>query len=30
KETATEDACKMEHVISDTTFNALKKYIETL
>ena len=30
KETATEDACKMEHVISETTFNALKKYIETL
>ena len=30
KETATEDACKMEHVISETTFNALKKYIESL
>ena len=30
KETAAEDACKMEHVISETTFNALKKYIETL
>ncbi len=30
KETAAEDACKMEHVISDTTFNALKKYFEAL
>ena len=30
KETATEDACKMEHVISETTFNALKKHIENL
>ena len=25
---ATEDACKMEHCISDTTFDALKKFIE--
>ena len=25
KETATEDACKMEHSISDTSFDALKK-----
>ena len=25
-ETASEDACKMEHVISDKTFEALKKY----
>lgn len=24
--TALEDACKMEHVISDTSFEALKKY----
>ena len=24
--TATEDACKMEHVISDTSFAALKKH----
>ena len=24
--TATEDACKMEHVISDTSFKALKKH----
>lgn len=30
KETAAEDACKMEHVISEKTFAALKKYIETL
>ncbi|MBE7016351.1 MAG: metal-dependent transcriptional regulator [Ruminococcaceae bacterium] len=28
KETASEDACRIEHVISDTTFNAVKKYIE--
>lgn len=27
KETASEDACKMEHVISDKTFLALKKYL---
>lgn len=26
EETATEDACRMEHVISDTTFNAMKKH----
>ena len=25
-ETATEDACKIEHVISDVTFKALKKH----
>ena len=25
-ETAAEDACRMEHVISDTTFNAMKKH----
>ena len=25
KETATEDACKMEHSISDTSFDAIKK-----
>ena len=24
--TAAEDACRMEHVISDTTFNAMKKH----
>jgi Mn-dependent DtxR family transcriptional regulator len=29
EETAAEDACKIEHVISDKTFNSLKKYIET-
>ncbi len=28
KETASEDACKMEHCISDTTLNAIKKHIE--
>jgi len=27
KETASEDACRIEHVISDTTFNAIKKYV---
>lgn len=27
KETATEDACKMEHAISDTSFAALKRYV---
>lgn len=27
--TAAEDACKIEHVISDETFNAVKKYLET-
>ena len=26
KETATEDACRIEHTISDETFEALKKY----
>lgn len=26
EETAVEDACKMEHVISDTSFEAIKKY----
>ena len=26
-ETASEDACRIEHVISDTTFEAVKKYI---
>ena len=28
KETATEDACKMEHGISDTSFEAIKKLAE--
>ena len=27
KETAEEDACKIEHIISDETFEAVKKYI---
>ncbi len=27
-QTASNDACKMEHVISDATFIALKKYID--
>ena len=28
KETATEDACKIEHVISDETFTAIKVHLE--
>ena len=28
KEAATEDACKIEHVISDETFEAIKKHLE--
>lgn len=28
EETASEDACKIEHVISDTTFEALKRHFE--
>lgn len=28
EETASEDACKIEHVISDKSFNSLKKYME--
>lgn len=28
KEIASEDACKMEHVISEKSFNAMKKHIE--
>lgn len=28
EETATEDACKIEHVISDETFNAVKKFLD--
>ncbi len=27
EETADEDACKMEHVISDTTLGAIKKFV---
>ncbi len=30
RETASEDACKMEHVISEKTFNALKRYMENI
>lgn len=30
KETASKDACKMEHVISDTSFEAIKKQSELL
>lgn len=28
KETAAEDACKIEHAISDTTFVAMKRYVD--
>ncbi len=28
EETASQDACKMEHDISDTTLEAIKKYLE--
>lgn len=28
-EIAAEDACKMEHVISDETFNAIQSFLET-
>ena len=28
EKTAESDACKIEHVLSDETFNALKKYIK--
>ena len=27
EETASEDACKMEHVISDTSFEAMQRYL---
>ncbi len=30
EETAMADACKMEHVISDETFNAIKAHIEKM
>ncbi len=30
KKTASQDACKMEHVISDESFLAIKKYAKTL
>ena len=29
-ETASEDACKIEHDLSDTTFQAIKAYVENL
>lgn len=29
-ETAAEDACKMEHAISDTSYEAIKAYVKTL
>lgn len=28
RETAVEDACKMEHDISDTSFNSIKNFVE--
>ncbi len=28
--TAVEDACRMEHVISDNTFNAIKKHVKNV
>ena len=30
KETASEDACKIEHVISDKSFEAIKKHIQSM
>ena len=30
KETASEDACKIEHAISDETFEAMKRHLEKL
>ena len=30
KDIAEDDACKIEHDLSDTTFNALKKYYENI
>ena len=29
KETAADDACKVEHVISDASFEAIKKYVDS-
>ena len=29
EETATEDACKMEHIISDQTFEAIKRHVKS-
>ena len=28
KETAAQDACRMEHVVSDTTLDAIKRFLE--
>jgi len=30
EETATEDACKMEHILSDETFEAIKRHMDAL
>lgn len=30
EDTAADDACKMEHVISDKTFDAIKRYVDKL
>lgn len=30
EETASEDACRMEHTISDETFEAIRSFVETL
>ena len=30
EETAAEDACKMEHILSDETFEAIKRHMEDL
>lgn len=30
KETAAEDACKIEHVISDKSFDAIKKHLQNI
>ncbi len=30
KQTATDDACKLEHAMSDTSFEAIKKFASTL
>ena len=30
EETAAEDACKIEHIISDESFNAIKEHLEKM
>lgn len=30
EQTATDDACRIEHVISDTTFNAIKEFYQKM